>query len=63
MLSMTPADVAAIAKAADVDERSVWKALAGGSVRGRAGARIARVLAQQPNSEPSVPRQLGDAAA
>ena len=37
-------DVSEIAKAADVDERSVWKALAGGRVRGRAGARIRRVL-------------------
>lgn len=38
--------VAAVALAADVDPRSVWKALGGGVVRGRAGLRIARELAR-----------------
>jgi hypothetical protein len=39
--------VAAIAAEAEVDARSVWKRLAGGKVRGRAGARIDRVIAER----------------
>jgi hypothetical protein len=44
-VTMTEETVAAIAAEADVDARSVWKRLAGGKIRGRAGARIDRVIA------------------
>jgi hypothetical protein len=36
--------VAKIAAAAEADERSVWKRLAGGAVRGRVQARIDRAI-------------------
>jgi hypothetical protein len=38
--------VARIAAAAEADERSVWKRLAGGVVRGRVQARIDRAIAE-----------------
>lgn len=38
--------VAKIAAAAEADERSVWKRLAGGEVRGRVQARIDRAIAE-----------------
>jgi hypothetical protein len=37
--------VAAIAEAAEANERSVWKRLGGGKVRGRVQARIDRAIA------------------
>ncbi len=38
--------VARIAAVAEADERSVWKRLAGGEVRGRVQARIDRAIAE-----------------
>jgi hypothetical protein len=38
--------VATIAATAEADERSVWKRLAGGEVRGRVQARIDRAIAE-----------------
>jgi hypothetical protein len=40
------AAVAKIAAAAEADERSVWKRLAGGEVRGRVQVRIDRAIAE-----------------
>jgi hypothetical protein len=56
-LTVDEETVAAIAAEAEVDARSVWKRLAGGKVRGRAGARIDRVIAARfaeriPESDP-----------
>jgi hypothetical protein len=45
-IEITEALIADLARRADVDPRSVLKALAGSDVRGRAGARIERVLAE-----------------
>ena len=44
---LTDRDVAELAAAADVDPRTVVRALAGLPVRGRVGVRVARVLADR----------------